>query len=43
MNDDIFQKLDKSPSDFLNVPSKRTQQWAKMTQKNVQASQGAAS
>ena len=35
----VFQKLDKGGGDFFNLPNKRTQQWSKMTQKNVQASQ----
>merc|ERR1719378_871378 len=32
-------KLDKVTNDLFNLPNKRTQQWSKMTQKNVQASQ----
>ena len=34
-----YQKLDKAASDLLSLPHQRTQQWSKMTQKNVQASQ----
>lgn len=34
-----LQKLEKATSDLLSLPNKRTQQWSKMTQKNVQASQ----
>ena len=31
--------MDKNAGDAFNIPSKKTQQWSKITQKNVQASQ----
>ena len=31
--------MDKNAGDAFNIPNKKTQQWSKITQKNVQASQ----